>query len=87
MRVSGWGRYPVIDTTIAMPRTEEALADLLAQGQTIGRGNGRSYGDSALNQEQIISLLGFNLMESFDEDTGLLVAGAGVMLAEIIDTY
>ena len=87
MRVSGWGRYPVIDTTIAMPRTEEALADLLAQGQTIGRGNGRSYGDSALNCEQIISALGFNLMESFDESSGLLVAGAGVLLAEIIDTF
>ena len=86
MKVSGWGRYPVIDTTMSFPRREEALSALLEQGG-IGRGNGRSYGDSALNREHIISSLGFNLMESFDEETGLLVAGAGVLLSEIIDTF
>ena len=86
MKVSGWGRYPVIDTKMSCPRLEDALSALLEQGG-IGRGNGRSYGDSALNREHIISSLGFNLMESFDEETGLLVAGAGVLLSEIIDTF
>ena len=86
MKVSGWGRYPVIDTKMSFPRREEALSALLEQGG-IGRGNGRSYGDSALNREHIISALGFNLMESFDEKSGLLVAGAGVLLSEIIDTF
>ena len=86
MKVSGWGRYPVIDTTMSFPRREEALSALLEQGG-IGRGNGRSYGDSALNREHIISSLGFNLMESFNEESGLLVAGAGVLLSEIIDTF
>lgn len=86
MKVSGWGRYPVIDTQMSFPRQEDTLSTLLEQGG-IGRGNGRSYGDSALNSGHIISAQGFNLMESFDEVSGLLVAGAGVLLSEIIDTF
>lgn len=87
MKVSGWGRYPVIDTQLAFPRSERQLEELMGNGSLIGRGNGRSYGDSALNDRQIVSALGFNLMESFDEDTGLLVAGAGILLSEIIDVF
>lgn len=95
MKVSGWGRYPVIDTKMTFAHSISALEDLWAQNgahagmehNAIARGNGRSYGDSALNAHQIISTLGFNLMESFDEASGLLVAGAGVLLSEIIDTF
>ena len=50
MELSGWGRYPVLDCRVARLRRCEELGDLLARNRTlIARGNGRSYGDAALN--------------------------------------
>lgn len=63
------------------------MASLVASGKLIARGNGRSYGDSAHQPELTLDMRGFNRMISFDEDTGLLVAEAGVLLADIIDTF
>jgi len=50
MKLSGWGRYPVLDCRIERLREGEALPALLRRGDTlIARGNGRSYGDAALD--------------------------------------
>ena len=50
MRVSGWGRYPQVETTcLDMRDVEDARAALAANASLIARGNGRSYGDAALN--------------------------------------
>ncbi len=47
MMLSGWGRYPRLDTRLEAPRGEEALRALLAD-PLIARGNGRAYGDAAI---------------------------------------
>jgi FAD/FMN-containing dehydrogenase len=70
------------------PKTEAALAACLAQAKSvIGRGLGRSYGDSALNDTYVVSSLRLNHMESFDETSGVLVAEAGVSLADILEAF
>ena len=88
MKLSGWGRYPVVDCRVERLREREALPGLLAGHDTaLARGNGRSYGDAALNPELTLSMLAMDRMQAFDAKTGLLTCEAGVMLADILDTF
>lgn len=87
MKLTGWGRYPAVDTELAMPATDAALADAIAGGDVIARGNGRSYGDSAIGPTRTVGMRKFNHMIAFDAQTGVLVAEAGVLLADIIATF
>ena len=49
-------------------------------------GNGRSYGDSCLNQTgTLIDMRSRNRMLGFDAETGILKAEAGILLSDIID--
>ncbi|MEO0372216.1 MAG: FAD-binding oxidoreductase, partial [Pseudomonadota bacterium] len=69
------------------PRTEEAFARAIARCPAIARGNGRAYGDSALNEDNTISTRHLNRMIRFDEKTGVLEAEAGVLLGDVIEAY
>ncbi len=87
MKLSGWGRYPDADCTVVTPRNEAELLAAMGNGPAIARGNGRAYGDSALNTTNTISTRALNRMISFDEKTGLLVTEAGVLLGDVIDAF
>lgn len=88
MKLSGWGRYPVLDSSLRAPRTEAALRRLVQQDETlIARGNGRAYGDSAIGTPATVHMRHFNRMISFDAQTGVLVAEAGVLLGDVISSF
>ena len=87
MKLSGWGRYPVIDAIVATPRTETALTEKVRAGTAIARGCGRAYGDSAVSRRNTIEMRHFDKMLGFDSTTGQLVAEAGVTLADVITTF
>ena len=87
MKLAGWGRFPVHDTTVTTPRSEVELSSQLKQGQTIARGNGRAYGDSAVSHQHTVHMKHFNHMIAFNKTTGQLTAEAGVLLADIITTF
>ena len=88
MKLSGWGRYPVLDCRVECLREREALPGLLDRNDTlIARGNGRSYGDAALNSNLTLSMRAMDRMQAFDGKTGLLSCEAGVLLADILDTF
>ena len=73
---------------IARLREREDIPALLRRsGTLIARGNGRSYGDAALNPRLTVSMLAMDRMEAFDPQRGLLVCEAGVLLADILDTF
>lgn len=86
--LAGWGRYPVVDAQLFVPRSDAEIAELISGAPSvIARGSGRAYGDSAVNAPATLDMRRFNRMLSFDPSRGLLVAEAGVTLAEIIDTF
>ena len=88
MKLSGWGRYPVLDCRMKRLRRREDLRVLFDQGETlIARGNGRSYGDAALNPDLTLSMLAMDRFQAFDAGTGLLTCEAGVLLADILATF
>ena len=88
MKLSGWGRYPVLDCRLERLRERDSLPDLLDRTDTlIARGNGRSYGDAALNPNLTLSMLAMDRMQAFDTQTGLLTCEAGVLLADILDVF
>ena len=88
MKLSGWGRYPVLDCRLEHLCGREGLPDLIERSPTlIARGNGRSYGDAALNPDLTLSMLAVDRIQAFDEKTGLLTCEAGVLFADILDMF
>ena len=86
MKISGWGRYPLVETHLVSPHTEQDLRDHIAKG-CIARGNGRAYGDSAVSTATTLHMRRFNRMLGFDAHTGILEAEAGVLLEDIIKVF
>ncbi len=88
MKLSGWSRYPVLECRFESLRRIDDLPKLIRHGGTlISRGNGRSYGDAALNPELTLSMLALDRMQSFNTKTGMLACEAGVLLADILNTF
>ena len=87
MTLAGWGRYPRIDATVSAPHSFEELQALAQRGNTIARGNGRAYGDSAVSAENTIQMKHFNRMLAFDTEQAQFVAEAGVLLADVIEAF
>lgn len=85
--LSGWGRYPQVPCAVHAPRTPDDLLALQQQGPLIARGNGRGYGDCALNSGSTVEMRRFNRMLAFDPHSGQLVTQAGVLLADVIATF
>ena len=88
MKLSGWGRYPVLDCRMERLRRVEDLRELFDRGGTlIARGNGRAYGDAALNCDLTLSMLAMDRLQAFDAASGLLTCEAGVLLADILAMF
>lgn len=88
MILSGWGRYPKIDCVVVTPRSApEAAATVRQADSLIARGNGRSYGDPAVNRRATMSMLQLDRMLAFDPQTGLLTCEAGVLLSDILTVF
>ena len=64
--LSGWGRYPVLKADVHAPRDLAALRDLVCSEPTlIARGNGRAYGDSAINPAATLQMRQLNRIQCF----------------------
>ena len=85
MKLSGWGKYPILETEICSPNNIDELIQLVKNGDSISRGNGRSYGDSSIGKKTTINMSNFNKIISFDDKLGIITAETGVLLKNIID--
>lgn len=85
--VSCWGNYPKVQAKVYDASDPVAVYNTIPQKKNIiAFGNGRSYGDSAVN-ERILSINKYNYFLNFNDITGVLHCQAGVLLAEIIDVF
>jgi FAD/FMN-containing dehydrogenase len=85
-----WGRMPRTQMRVARPSFRDGLDALIQTGSAgingvLAAGLRRSYGDTCINDNgAMLDMTGLDHFVSFDRSTGLLVAEAGVSLAEIL---
>jgi FAD/FMN-containing dehydrogenase len=88
MMMSGWGRFPRVETDLRQaPTPREAGRTTAREEGLIARGNGRAYGDAALGARVTLDVTRLNRMRAFDASTGSLTVEAGVLLDDIIATF
>jgi FAD/FMN-containing dehydrogenase len=86
--LSGWGRFPRVDCRVLEPRgSVDVHAAIQNVPSLIARGNGRAYGDAALNPRATLLMRRLQRLVEFDQNTGLLVCEAGTLLADIVDLF
>ncbi|MCK1713754.1 MULTISPECIES: FAD-binding oxidoreductase [unclassified Bradyrhizobium] len=86
--LSGWGRFPVVDSDVLRPRSFEAVGEAVAAvSGCVARGNGRAYGDAGIGAVRTIAMRAFDRVRSFDSATGRIRLEAGVLLSDLIDTF
>lgn len=85
MNLMSWGMYPRIENNVfELDREDTPVRLINEQNELIAYGNGRSYGDSALNST-IIHTRPHDYFIDFDEQKGLLHVQSGVLLSEILE--
>lgn len=85
--ISNWSNYPKREALILKPRFQEECRKFIHNSRSITpRGKGRSYSDACLGEVILDSWYCTNMI-SFCEETGLLVAQAGVSLDEILEVF
>lgn len=85
--LSCWNNYPSSTSFVIRPEGHKQLT-LAPEGTSLARGLGRSYGDAALNADNLLILMErLNRMIAFDEKSGLLQVEAGVTIEEILKIF
>jgi FAD/FMN-containing dehydrogenase len=87
--LTSWGRYPAFPQQghpiFWRENVPQALAEFTAGRPVLAYGCGRSYGDSCMAASgHVLVMRGMNRLLSADWKTGLIVAEAGLTLAELI---
>lgn len=86
-RLSGWGNFKSSYCEVLNPKNVVELREIIlnaSPNSIIPRGLGRSYGDSStINQRKIIKLEHFNSIK-LDIEKGVIQAGSGATLEEIL---
>jgi len=82
-----WGNYPKIENSVWNFKNAEELKQIISnKDNLIPYGNGRSYGDSALNSNLICTKI-YDYFLGFDEVKGILHCQAGVLLSDILEVF
>ncbi|RMG18002.1 MAG: FAD-binding oxidoreductase [Deltaproteobacteria bacterium] len=84
-RLSGFGRFPWVETHLLRPERIREVPQALSRGPVIGRGLGRAYGDAAVAPGgRTVSSLRLNRFLSFDAERGIVEVEGGVRIDELI---
>ncbi|WP_210255184.1 FAD-binding oxidoreductase [Ancylobacter pratisalsi] len=83
-----WGNILRAEHETLAPRSVDGAREIAARlpaHSAIARGNGRSYGDVALNPGRtLVDMLGLDHFIAFDATTGRLRCEAGILLSDIL---
>ncbi len=84
----GWGRVLASEGRFARPERASHLKSLMAEAPCPAVGGLRSYGDAALNSGgDAIRMERMNRLASFDAETGVLEAEAGITISELLKVF
>lgn len=87
-KYAGWGRALDALGDLARPEKVADLRAIFKQRPLPAFGNRRSYGDAALNDGgKAIDMTRLNRIISFDPETGILEAEAGITIGEIAKVF
>ncbi|NOY53559.1 MAG: FAD-binding oxidoreductase [Deltaproteobacteria bacterium] len=87
MLCTSWGMYPEIECRRLLFERESDLVDIMhSNDEMIPRGNGRSYGDSALGRS-LIEVVPHDCFLGFDREQGILHIQAGALLSGILEVF
>ena len=82
--ISNWGNNLHMNANIYIPENENELKKIIKNNNgLLARGNGKSYGDVAINKN-IISLKKFNKIINFDKKKGVIDVESGVLLNDVL---
>ena len=79
-----WTRNISVKPSVFFPSNEKDLKKRLLKKNFIPAGNQRSFGDNAINKQNILCLKKFNRIISFDKNKGILHAESGVLISDIL---
>lgn len=82
-KISGWGRNKFINSNI-ISLNDEINLDKLEYKNLITRGTGRSYGDSSL-YENVLLTEKLNKILDFDDKKGIITCESGIKLYQILE--
>ncbi|MBL6693305.1 MAG: FAD-binding oxidoreductase [SAR86 cluster bacterium] len=82
-KLSGWGRASQYSTKV----TTLDINNVSEQSKTtsIARGLGRSYGDSSINRELVLSTKKLDKVISFDKEKGIIKVESGLSLKALLE--
>ena len=84
--IYGWGRNKKILANIHFPKNINKVSKILfSKNKIIPRGNGRSYGDSSLQKNLVISSLKLNKILSFNRARGIITVQSGIILKDLLE--
>ena len=87
---NGWGNFPKFSRTqskyFSVESQTQAQQVISISSNVIIRGNGRSYGDSAISNLVLLNNRN-NYFLDFDQNSGVLHCQSGVLIADIISTF
>jgi FAD/FMN-containing dehydrogenase len=82
--LGNWNNYPLVTANLQSPYfLEDIVKSAHSARHIIARGNGRCYGDASLGGD-VLSMLKFNNVTSFDKDLGIITCQSGVLLSDIL---
>jgi FAD/FMN-containing dehydrogenase len=85
MTMESWGRYPRVRQTVSTVRWRSDPLDSAGM-PLLPRGQGRSYGDSCLNEGGVLlSTAALDRFIAFDAQSGILRCEAGLTLGSILE--
>lgn len=83
--ISNWGNYPVLNAEVHELEFVDQIQQVVKKSDSLlARGNGRCYGDAALNLKSL-STLKLNKLLGFDEKEGVIHCQSGILLSNILE--
>ena len=84
--LGGWGRFPRVPARLRHLHDPLDAPGILARHPAlIARGNGRAYGDAAINPACTLSTLRCDRILAFEPETGMITVESGLLLTDLID--